>query len=192
MPPRTKFDRQSVIEAALEIAQREGISGITARKVAGQLGASVAPIYANFENIDDLVAAVVERVFALSGELVARQRGDDPLENIGRASIAFAREYPVLFRDLVMRPNAHMDSYDALEDQLLEMMAGDERMQDWNRQDRRRLLFKLRAIHMGLSTMTAVGLVPSWLDEDEVEDILLEMGEELMLAASVKREERSK
>lgn len=49
--------------------------------------------------------AVVKRAFALSDRILAEQTGSDLLENIGRASLEFARDYPVLLRELALQPN---------------------------------------------------------------------------------------
>lgn len=37
MPPRTKFSKEAIIDAAFEIAKTEGIDSISVRKVADQL-----------------------------------------------------------------------------------------------------------------------------------------------------------
>jgi len=101
MPPKNKFTREEIIEAAFEFAKEEGFSKITARSVASRLNSLVAPIYANFKAIDELVQAAVQRVFTLSEELLAKQKGENLFENIGKTSLAFAHDYPVLFRELV-------------------------------------------------------------------------------------------
>ena len=61
MPPKTKYNKEDIVDAAFEIAKEEGFSGITARSVANRLHCSVAPIYVNFATIDDLITDVVER-----------------------------------------------------------------------------------------------------------------------------------
>lgn len=187
MSPKTKFERADIIDAAFTIAREKGFSGITARSVAELLGCSVAPIYVNFATIEDLVSAVVERVFALSGELLAQQKGTDHFENIGKASLIFAREYPVFFRELLMQPNPYMQSYDAVEKAMLEALGEDESMGDWTENERKRLFLKMRVFQMGLSAMVANGHIPSWLDEKETERLLMEAGEELWLAHDMKR-----
>lgn len=191
MPPRIKFNREDIVEAALEISKQGGLSSITARSVAKSLGSSVAPIYVNFETIEDLIGAVVQRIFAISGEQIAKQTEKNVFENIGKASIAFAREYPVLFRELMMKPNNYMENYDQLEGTLLEAMARDGEMSDWTMDERRRLLFKMRAFQTGLSAMIANDHVPSWIDNNTAEEMLMEMGEELMLLQKIKREEKT-
>jgi len=189
MPPKTKFNKENIVEAAFEIAKEKGFPAITARSVAKRLGCSVAPIYVNFEKIEDLIEAVVGRVFAISDDLVAKQEGTDMFEKIGKASLAFAREYPVLFRELTMQPNPYMASYDTVENSMIEALAEDEDMRNWTVEARKRLFFKMRAFQMGLSVMVANGHVPSWLNDREVEALLLEVGEELLLVQKIKQKE---
>ena len=189
MPPKNKFTREEIIEAAFEVAKEEGFSKITARSVAGRLNSSVAPIYVNFESIDALVQAVVQRVFALSEELLSKQKGQNLFENIGKASLAFARDYPVLFRELVLKPNPYMTSYEETEKAMVEALKENEEMKGWNVEERRRLFLKMRIFQLGLSAMVANGHVPSWLDERESEKLLMETGDQLLLAEQVKRKE---
>ncbi len=187
MPPKTKFDKEAIIDAALAVAKEEGFSGITARSVADRLQSSVAPIYVNFATIDDLVDAVVERVFSISEELLTNQKGNNMFENIGKASIDFAREYPVLFRELSLQPNPYMPSYETVENTMVDVMAEDETMKGWTLQERRRLLLKMRVFQMGLSAMVANGHVPSWLDNQEFDQLLMEVGDDILLAHQIKR-----
>jgi len=189
MPPKNKFTREEIIEAAFEVAREEGFSKITARSVASRLNSSVAPIYVNFKTIDELVQAVVQRVFALSEELLVKQKGQNLFENIGKASLAFARDYPVLFRELVLKPNPYMTSYEETEKAMVEALKENEEMKGWNVEERRRLLLKMRIFQLGLSAMVANGHVPSWLDDQESEKLLMETGEQLLMAEQIKRKE---
>ncbi len=187
MPPKNKFTREEIVEAAFEIAKEEGFSKITARSVASRLNSSVAPIYVNFNTIEELTRAVVQRVFVLSEELTTKQKGQNLFENIGRASLEFARDYPVLFRDLVLKPNSYMSSYENTERVMVEALKENEEMKDWTMEERRRLFLKMRIFQLGLSAMVANGHVPSWLDEKESEKLLLETGDQLLLAEQIKR-----
>ncbi len=192
MPPKTKFNKEDIIEAAFDIAKENGFSGITARNVAQHLGSSVAPIYVNFETIDDLIEAVVQRVFALSDELLAKQKGPHLFENIGKASLTFAREYPVFLRELVMQPNPYMASYESVEVAMIEALAKDESMQGLTVDERKRLFLKMRVFQTGLSVMVANHNVPTWLDDEAIEALLMEIGDDLLLVQKMKREENKK
>ncbi len=190
MPPKTKYDKNAIVKAGLEIAKEKGLAGITARSVADQLKSSVAPIYVNFATVEDLVEAVVQRVFGISRELLEKQEGESLFENIGKASLAFAREYPVLFRELSLQPNPYMESYESLEKVMVEALAEDEAMKDWTPMERKRLLFKMRVFQMGLSAMVANDHIPLWLDEHEADELLMEVGDDVLLAHRIKRKEK--
>ena len=85
-----------------------------------------------------------------------------------------------------------MASYEAIENNMLEAMAGDEAMKDWTLAERKKLLFKMRVFQMGLSVMIANGHVPSWLDEHDFDALLMETGDDVLLAHQVKRKEGAK
>ena len=190
MPPKVKFDKEAIIEAAFDVAKKEGLTGITARSVAARLGASVAPIYVNFATIDDLVNAVVEHVFSISEALLAKQKGKSIFENIGKASLEFAREYPVLYQELSIQPNPYLASYEKIENSMIEAMAEDEMMRDWTLEERRHVFLKMRVFQMGLSAMVANGHVPSWMDNQGFDQLLMEVGDDILRAQLLKREEK--
>lgn len=128
-------------------------------------------------------------MFIISNELIAKQTGLNIFENIGKASLEFAKEYPILFRELTMQPNQYMASYETLEKTILEAMTDDKSMSTWTNDERKKLLFKMRAFQIGLSAMVANDHLPSWLNEKDVENLLIEMGEGLLLVANIKKEE---
>jgi len=189
MPPTTKYSRETIIEAAFEIAKEEGLSGISTRAVAKRLGCSVAPIYQNFATVDDLIGVVIQRVFAMSDELMAEQTGPHPFENMGRASLAFARNYPALFREMALEPNPYMASYEQVEKAMLGLMAGDPELTAFSEGERRRLFLKMRIFQLGLSAMVANDHMPSWMDETAVEQMLLETGEEIAVGMQANRKD---
>jgi len=182
MPPKAKFSREDIIESAFNIAAVEGLDAISARKVAGALGCSVAPIYVNFETIDALTGAVVQRIQSLSARILARTEGRDLFEKIGRASLAFARDYPVFFRDLVLRPNPYLEPFEKVHERMADALGEDREMGRLSFEDRRRLFLKMQIFQTGLQAMIANGLSPSWLAQEEAEELLLETGKELLEA----------
>jgi len=99
--PKIKFTREQIVEAAFEIAKTEGIDKITMRKIAEKMGSSVAPIYFNFKSNEEVLEALKERIISLSQQLLSEESTGKPFNDIGRASLRFATEYSVIFRDLV-------------------------------------------------------------------------------------------
>ena len=141
--------------------------------------------------MDDLVEAVVKRAFDLSDRMLAKQTGSDLFENIGRASLEFARDYPVLLRELALQPSRYRSLYEEAEEERMVRVIGENSlMSDWTTDERRRLFFKLRVFQTGLLTMVSSDRLPSWLDDQTAQELLLEVGEDLFRIESLKREER--
>lgn len=184
MPPRRQFSKDQIVEAAFEIAKVEGISGLTVRKVAERLGSSVAPIYVNFKNAGELEDAVVEKTFALGKQLMNKRYTGDRLLDIGIASLRFAREYSVLFRELVLSDNRYMDDYQpTLGDDILAAMADAPELEGFTEEEVRTMFLKLRIFQVGLSTMAANDLLPAELGEEGEIQLLATIGEDIFAGA---------
>lgn len=67
------------------------ICTITVRIIAAKLGCSVAPIYVNFETIDELVEAVMQKVNVISASILTEMTGKSSFENLGKASLKFTQ-----------------------------------------------------------------------------------------------------
>lgn len=180
MPPKAKVTKDNILDAALTIASKEGFSGITARSVAKELGCSVAPIYVNFETMEELMEGLMKKIASLSADLLAEQQGQDYFERIGKASLAFARRYPVIFREMALMP-ADRQMQDEMQAGILAGMAQDETMKHWTSEERRRLLLKMRVFQLGLSLMVANNSLPGEMTDKDQDDLLMETGEELFM-----------
>ena len=100
--PKAKISREMVVDAAFEIARREGIENVNARTVAERLGCSTQPVMYHFSKIEEMKRAVFEKADLYHSEcLMAVQ---DPEEGImlgiGLNYIRFAIREPHLFRFL--------------------------------------------------------------------------------------------
>ncbi len=65
MPLKLKIAKETVLQAAYDIARTEGMEGVHARAIAQRLHCSIQPIFANFSNMQELKQAVIERVWQL-------------------------------------------------------------------------------------------------------------------------------
>ena len=52
--PRLKFTKEVVVEAGYELMKKEGFQNVSVRKIANYLKCSTAPIYFNFNTVDEL------------------------------------------------------------------------------------------------------------------------------------------
>jgi AcrR family transcriptional regulator len=96
--------KNALIKAGIEILSKEGVAGLSLRKVAGKAGVSHAAPYAHFHDKQALIAAIstegYRRVYERIETAISRQAGD-PLQQLVEAAwcyIQFALEEPDHFR----------------------------------------------------------------------------------------------
>lgn len=103
MPPKCKFTREEIIQAALDIARSEGIAAITARALGTKLGSSPKPIFSVFENMEEVQAEVLKSAKALyAGYVQTGLRQENAFKGVGTQYILFAIKEPKLFQLLFM------------------------------------------------------------------------------------------
>jgi AcrR family transcriptional regulator len=92
----------ALLDAAEHIAEGEGLTALSVRRVANEVGTTTRAVYSLFGSMDGLVTALGVRAFDLLGEAVAAlPRTSDPVEDLVEAGLVFrrfAREHPALFR----------------------------------------------------------------------------------------------
>ncbi|SEN90905.1 transcriptional regulator, TetR family [Amphibacillus marinus] len=173
MPPKQRFSRQQIVDAAFYIAEHEGIDQITMRKVAKQLKSSVAPIYVNFTDIEQLKQAVFAEIVVTSQRLLNERKTNQPFRDIGIASLNFAQRYPLLFNDFVLKQNNYLSSFDQnMWPTLINQMKTDPALVSLSEEALAHLLMNMRIFQLGLSIMTANQLLPQEWDDKQTTDRL--------------------
>ncbi len=105
MPPKNKFTKQDIINAALNITREKGIGRVTARAVGEKLNASPKVIFGLFDSMDSLVKEVKNAAYGLYLDFTKREVEANryPVyKSIGMAYIRFAYSEKELFRLLFM------------------------------------------------------------------------------------------
>lgn len=185
MAPKTQFSREQIVDAAFRIAGRDGMDGITARKIAAELGSSVAPVYVNFGDIEKLRDAVVDKIVQTSREILEETGTGRPFRDIGLASLRFAQRYPVISRDLTLRPNRYLEEYRSRMDvPLAGRLDDDPDLAKLSPDQRRGLLFKMQVFQTGLTVMTSTGQLPEEITESELIGIMERAAEDFIAAES--------
>jgi len=188
MGPKAKFTREQIVDAAFDIAQIEGIDGITMRKIAEKMGSSVAPIYVNFKNVDELNEALMERIIDISRQLLKEENTGNPFRDIGNASLRFAVEYSVIFRDLVTKNGKYLQGYDEkIMPALITEMQKDPELKAFTVEELKTILLKMRIFQIGLSIMAANGLLPKNYSKQDMKDILSSTADDVIMSAKLRR-----
>lgn len=165
MPRKFMFTREEVLAAALDLAREQGITAVTARGLGEKLGSSSKPIFSLFENMEDVLSAVMEA----ADELYQNYLKEDmaigkypPYKASGMAYIRFAKEEKELFRLLFMRDRSHESIEDKEENKpLIELI-----QQNLGISEEDAYLFHLEMwiyVH-GIATMLATSYL-EWDDE---------------------------
>lgn len=104
MPPKVRITREAILDAALDITRRGGISSVNAREIAKVLGCSIQPIFRNFQSMDNLRADLYTEVCRIHDEHVESGMGRHPIPflGLGLAYIDFAATERNLFTFLFM------------------------------------------------------------------------------------------
>ena len=61
MPPKAKFTREEIIDAAFEMVRRDGFEILTARSLGAKLGSSARPIFTVFKSMDEVQEEVLRK-----------------------------------------------------------------------------------------------------------------------------------
>lgn len=97
--PKQRITKEMVVDAAFEIARREGIEKATVKAISEKLGCSVQPIYSYCQNMDGLRQEVAEKARSFVHAYAAKRIDPhDLFRSTGHAYVQAAKEEPYLFR----------------------------------------------------------------------------------------------
>ena len=169
MPPKPKYTKEQIVEAAYELARREGIDAVMAREVGRQLGTTASPIFTVFSGMDELKQAVCdlarERCLADLSEAFDYRPA---FKEFGLRWIRFAIREPHLYDLLFLRG---MDERPSLLSDILNDMSGRilgsiRESFGLDEAQARQLLNQMTVYASGLAALHACGMGP--LNEEEI------------------------
>ena len=113
MPPKAKYSRKEIIEAALELVAKRGIEALTARDLGAYLETSTRPIFTAFKSMEELDREVRKAAMERFSEFADRAKEYTPIfKQVGLQMIMFAAEQPKLFQLLFMNENSEAKSFE--------------------------------------------------------------------------------
>ena len=103
MPPKCKFTREEIVQAALDMVRAEGMGSITARSLGAKLGTSPKPIFTVFDSMEQVLQETVLAAKGVYTRYALEGLHSEPLfMGVGVQYLKFAREEPKLFQLLFM------------------------------------------------------------------------------------------
>lgn len=176
MAPKNKFTKQQLIDAAFDIASEEGFNNITIRKIADRLGSSIAPIYGNYKDVEELKTEVTKKIVQIRQEMIEAQNSGDTFLDLGVASIMFAKKYPLLFENMVLKSNNIEQCVADTNQYALEQMKLEPTLSQFDNTELEELLLKMQAFQIGLSVLARDKSFEHILTEEKIIEMLKSMG----------------
>ncbi len=103
MPPKAKFSREEIIDAAINIVREDGFDALTSRALGTKLGSSARPIFTVFQNMEEVQQEVIITAKQKYGEYISKGLSQDlAFKGVGMEYILFSINEPKLFQLLFM------------------------------------------------------------------------------------------
>ncbi len=103
MPPKAKFTRSQIIQAALAIIRENGMAALSARTLGAKLGSSARPIFTVFQSMEEVQAEARNSARSLYAEYIRKGLEQElAFKGVGMQYILFALQEPKLFQLLFM------------------------------------------------------------------------------------------
>lgn len=182
MVRKTVFTREDVIAAGLAVMEKDGVQTLSARRVAEEMGASTAPVYSNFANMEDLTREVKMAAVDVMVQSTLEQHTEDDFLNMGVGILEFARQHPQLYTALFLQANDACDAGRGVMVQMLERMAVHPHLEVLQPVERIILLRKVSLFTHGLASQICNGLPPE-IEWSEILAMLDEVGSAILTDA---------
>ena len=103
MPPKAKFSREEIIDAAINIVREDGFDALTSRALGKILGSSARPIFTVFQNMEEVQQEVIITAKKKYREYISKGLSQDlAFKGVGMEYILFSINEPKLFQLLFM------------------------------------------------------------------------------------------
>jgi hypothetical protein len=98
MPPKVKFEKESILNAAYDIVRNEGWEGLSSRSIAKELNSSTGPIYSQLKSMKNLEEEVLRKAWSLFEEYVSTSITGDKWIDQGIGHLHFAKAEGFLYK----------------------------------------------------------------------------------------------
>ncbi len=152
MPPKTKYTQEAVLDAALEVVRAQGLTGVSARTVAKELGSSTAPVSTAFENMQALEDAIIEAIIGRLLEAIETNDAtmDDPVRAAAFTIARFTADNPRFYEALFLHPHENPPDWAALRSSFSGPLGDSERYGHLSARQRDALAWRASVVTHGI------------------------------------------
>ena len=179
MPPKTVFNEEEVVKAALDLAIEGGIHILSARKIADRLNSSTAPVYSTFESMDILKTEILERAQKLMFEYATRPYTSSIFLNMGTGYALFARDYQQLYRSIFLDDDVSEDMLQNFMGQLTGEIKKDDMLKHLPEDEQLAVMDRMAIFTHGYAAFICAGFYKDVSKQDIIK-AMYEMGRDVI------------
>lgn len=113
--PKQKITKETVVNAAFELAKEKGLEQVTVKTLSEKLSCSVQPIYTYCSNMENLRRDVAEKAKIFVKEYIsAKIDKTDPFRGTGQAFLRLAKEEPYIYKIFILHQRENIRSLEEL------------------------------------------------------------------------------
>ena len=182
MPPKQQYTREDILDAAFTLMREEGLPGLSVRKIAERLHCSTAPVYTYCRDMVEVREAVMEQALALLMDFTDRDYTYDVFLNVGVGLLVYARENPLLYRELFMNGNRYSHMLKKFNDSRIKAIQSEPFANALDQEKLRAIYDKLAVFSHGLAAMVCADMLADTSDSFFIKS-LMEAGADFMGSA---------
>ena len=168
MPPKPKFTKEELIQAALELTREGGLEMVVARNLGKKLNTAPSTIFTHFNSVEEIRQAVIEAARAIyNGYVEAGLQMVPPMKGFAVQYIRFAMEESNLYSVLFMNRREGFKYVDFIinEGHYERIITAAEDNFSINREQAEFVYHNLWAYAHGIAVMSATGVCNFSLEE---------------------------
>ena len=163
MPPKAKFTKEQITNAAMRVVSEKGAQALTAKELGAALGTSTTPIFTVFNSMQEVQDAVMLAAMERFEEYAHKAAHLGPVfKQVGMQMILFAKEEPKLYQLIFMSSISEAQTFDdiyahlgSVADECLNVLQKDYDLS----KDNAKTLFEHVWIHtFGIGALCATGM----------------------------------
>ena len=113
MPPKPKFTKEEITEAALNIVAQKGVEALTAKELGCALGSSARPIFTVFNSMKEVQDEVRKAAMSRFESYAKQKLQNVPFfKQVGMQMVLFGVREPKLYQLLFMQENQNVVGFD--------------------------------------------------------------------------------
>ena len=191
MPPKPKYTREELIEAALQLTRECGIDAVVARNLGNKLEVAPSTIFTHFESVEEIRQAVLAAARELyNGYVEEGLRMTPPMKGFGVQYIRFAKEEHNLFSLLFMqkREGLKMVDFIVTEGHYERIIRAAQADFSLEREQAERLYHHMSTYAHGIAAMSATGVCS--FSTEEIAQMLGMTCRSMLIGMKMPRDER--